>query len=61
MKCLGLATLWITGKLFCVGLLLQIVQSNFFFLSEMVLWHKQISLLNSFLRPASRVTPPFIQ
>lgn len=30
MKCLGLATLWITGKLFCVGLLLQIVQSNFF-------------------------------
>lgn len=31
MKCLGLATLWITGKLFCVGLLLQIVQSNFFF------------------------------
>lgn len=61
MKCLGLATLWITGKLFCVGLLLQIVQSNFFFLSEMVLWHKQINLLNSFLRPASRVTPPFIQ
>lgn len=31
MKCLGLATLWITGKLFCVGLLLQIAQSNFFF------------------------------
>lgn len=32
MKCLGLATLWITGKLFCVGLSLQIVQSNFFIL-----------------------------
>lgn len=33
MKCLGLATLWITGKLFCVGLLLQIAQSNFLFFS----------------------------
>lgn len=82
MKCLGLATLWITGKLFCVGLLLRIAQSNFYFvfiflfrfvllvlffffflfsLSEIVFWHKQINLLFSFLRPASRVTPPFIQ
>lgn len=31
MKCLGLATLWITGKLFCVGLLLRIAQSNSYF------------------------------
>lgn len=41
MKCLGLATLWITGKLFCVGLLLRIAQSNFyfgFFLSYFVLF-----------------------
>lgn len=37
------------------------VHSFFFSLSEIVFWHKQINLLFSFLRPASRVTPPFIQ
>lgn len=39
MKCLGLATLWITGKLFCVGLLLQIVQSNFGFFLYLRLYY----------------------